>query len=209
MNAKVFRPVILKTLKDANTNKPASLEVLVDRIIDNMSLFEEMLSLAGGETAVLQSAPPPEDPAPIIFDMTKRIVPKQERTYSEEEIQELKNEAIVKYKAALPLSVRVQPPGFDKPIEVIFRGPMNSRGAMPFIGLQWAAVGASRGFDVQQDVTGTLMTVEQVLENVREQAAALYFSTPRAIQPRIPAPRDTNLSTGSWDVMETDRINGN
>lgn len=198
MNAKTYRPVIIKTLRDANTNKPASLEVLADRIIENMGVFDEMFALAGGADAlVVQPALAPQPPA---YDLSQRIVPKQERTYTDEEVEGLRNAAIVKYKEILPAFVSVQPPGFDKPIKVINRGPMNSRGAMPFVGLQWAAEGSGQGFSVQQDVTGVLMTKEQVLANVIEQATALYFSAPRTIQSRIPT-----VESGSWSgVIEAD-----
>lgn len=204
MNAKIYRPVILKTLKDANTNKPASLEALVDRIVDNMEVFDEMFSLAGGASAMLQAVlpAPPEfiSQSSPTFDLSQRIVPKQERTYTDEEIEELRNLGIARLKESLPLFVLVQPPGFDKPIRIINQGPMNSRGAMPFIGSRWAAEGYSQGFSIQQDVTGVMMTVEQVIANVKEQAAALYFSAPKVIQSRIPT-----AEAGSWSgVIEAD-----
>lgn len=215
MNVKIYRPVILKTLQDANVNKPASLDALVDRVISNMEVFGEMFSLAGGEAALVQKQEQPSKPGELFenkqvqqFDMSQRIVPKQDRQYSEEEIQELKNTAIVKYKETIPTSVQVQPPGFDKPIEIQFRGPMNSRGAMPFVGLQWCAVGAGQGFTIQQDVTATLMSREQVIENVKEQATALYLSAPKTIAKRYPSPIDTNLSTGAWASDETPMIDG-
>lgn len=211
MTARTYRPVILKTLKDANSNKPASLEDLVDRVIGNMEVFDEMFSLAGGASAMVKSPPPtvlPLQPPPPAFDLSQRIVPKEERTYTDAEVEELRNLGIARLKESLPPFVMVQPPGFDKSIRIMNQGPINSRGSMPFIGSRWAAEGAGQGFTIQQDVTGVMMTVEQVIANVKEQAAALYFSSPKTIQPRIPAPRDTNLTTSAWASDETPIING-
>lgn len=218
MNAKTYRPVIIKTLKDANANKPANLEALADRIVENMSVFDEMLQLAGGGESLVQSTASNmkladeyrfgQPAATQTFDISQRIVPEVEQTFSVEEIQEKKNAAIVKYKATIPAIVKVQPPGFEKPLDVHFRGPKNSREGMPFIGLQWAAVGAPE-FSVQQQVTGRLMSVEEVVAAVKEQATAIYLSAPRTILPTIPPPIDRNLSTGAWGDDTTDMIGRN
>lgn len=218
MNAKTYRPVIIKTLKDANTNKPANLEALADRIVENMGVFDEMFALAGGSESLVQSSASNmkldqnyrfgQPASTQQFDISQRIVPDVEQTFSVEEIQEKKNAAIAKYKATVPQIVKVQPAGFDKPLDIHFRGPKNSREGMPFIGLQWAAVGAPE-FCIQQQVTGRLMSIEEVVAAVKEQATAMYLSAPRTIQPAIPPPIDRNLSTGAWGDDTTDRIGSN
>lgn len=219
MNAKTYRPVIIKTLKDANVNKPASLEALADRIVENMGVFDEMFQLAGGGEALVQSTASKmsldqeyrfgQPAAAQTYDISQRIVPEVEQVFTVEEIQQKKMDAIAKYKATVPPIVKVQPSGFDKPLDIYFRGPKNSREGMPFISLQWAAVGAPE-FSVQQQVTtGRMMSVEEVIASVKEQAAALYFSSPKTIQPKLPPPLDRNLETGAWAGEETDMIGQN
>lgn len=209
MNAKAYRPLVLKTLREANTNKPRNLEELADRIIDGMAVFDEMLTLAGGESAVINQptpayAPVQLGPAPQI-DITERIVPKEQRVYSDEELDNLKTEAIAFYKLNLPKTVSVDSPQFERPLIVNFLQPQNSRSGMPFLGLIWGVPGAPQ-LTVQQDISGGRMTVDQVVAEVRKQAAGIYFGAPRAVPPRLPQPVDKEFSKGqAWGSADVER----
>lgn len=219
MNSRIYRPIIIKTLNQANTHKPKSLEELADRIVDNMEVFDEMLTLAGGGQAIIaqpqsQASLPPQltMQVPPAFDMSSRIIPKEEDTsllYSEEEMQTKRMEAINFYKAHLPQRISVQPPNFDTPIPVDFRGCVNSRGAMPFVSLQWAAAGSAAGLIIQIDATKRLLTVDEVLKQVKEQASMVYFSSPKVVSTIRPMGGSQHFSTGaSWAGDETPMING-
>jgi hypothetical protein len=219
MTPQQFKPIILKTLRDAATKKFRSVDDLADHLVSRMVDYEEMLTLAGPGVLIqtsasqaplaLEEAAAPA-PAPIVLpaqDISERLTGAQAAQGLSEHFT--KDELYGYYSQNLPPAITVQPPGFDKPLN-LQRWLKRAPGDLGFVRIGYAPAGAepeTTSTQIQVATTDAKMNAEQALKELIDQANHIFSPTRRNVQPvrNFPVFESLEQTMSGAVSAETDR----
>jgi hypothetical protein len=125
------------------------------------------------------------------FDISRRIgaPPEPEKQLSLEEIGQLRAKAIAHFNAELPQFIEFQPEGHPKEIQMKLHSVGGAGMGLPIIRITYLPAGKiseSQLIEIPMEVSKSLMTVDQVVEEVKRQAVAKLFAEKKQIIPRLP-----------------------
>ena len=225
MQARQFRPIILKSLADSKGKFP-TLDALADFLVSKMEMFEEMASLLilpdspsrpTTESAFLLATPTPEPSRSVLLpsdsaktDISERIVPGG-RGNGAGMVEHFTKAEIYSYlMERLPASFEIQPAGFAAPL-TLYKRIAQAPGDMTFVKVQYHQMAPDNSLVeppvVETQVSSTMEVIDDVaiLDGLKKTAMAVCSPEQRKVPPRMTIPPPQSLSPDPGFSTETDR----
>lgn len=205
MTSKQYRAVIIRSLLKAQRNPPTNgADGLADMIVADISDLKAILEEIDEPAPTPRYAAPTYEstlivPAsdfakairPISDEENQRIPSSVQRSYSEEELTDIKVRAVLKLKDELPKSISVTIPSLADPIVLLQQNVSSSPGFMSSITIQYVppnAVNESQLVRVVKDATRDKFTTESIIAEIRDTATMMFSATPKKVVTHLPPP---------------------